>query len=84
MMSKPSYKCDGCEFSTAYKQHMKKHKETNHEGVRYSCSRCEYQATLKQSLVRHGKSKHGTAGFKYKCDFCDHQTTFCDTGLKLL
>ena len=75
-MSASSYKCDCCDFSTAYKQHMRKHKETKHEGVRYSCSRCEYQATLKQNLVRHCKTKHGSANFKYMCDFCDHQATF--------
>ena len=75
-MSASSYKCDCCDFSTAYKQHLRKHTETKHEGVRYSCSRCEYQATLKQNLVRHGKTKHGTTSFKYTCDFCDHRATF--------
>ena len=38
--------------------HLKRHKESMHEGVRYPCDECDYTATGFHNLKRHIRSKH--------------------------
>ena len=52
------YSCDKCEYATTKMIYLKRHVESQHEGVRYSCDKCDYAATSKSNLKRHIKTKH--------------------------
>ena len=38
--------------------HLKKHRESIHEGVRYPCDQCDHKATVKGNLKKHRMAKH--------------------------
>ena len=55
------YPCDQCEYAATHSSHLKRHKESIHDGVRYPCDQCEHVTTQVSHLKRHKKDKH-----KYK------------------
>ena len=38
-------KCEKCEKHYSNSSHLKRHKETVHDGIQYSCHKCEYKVT---------------------------------------
>ena len=63
--------CKICDNSYLRKEHLKKHTEKAHLGVRYQCQKCNFKSTTKGSLKTHFKSKH--EGIKSPCPHCSHQ-----------
>ncbi|CAH0549710.1 unnamed protein product, partial [Brassicogethes aeneus] len=57
----------------SYKDSLKRHIKTRHEGIKYSCSHCSKSYTSKVNLNEHVRSKHGDPlqRKKYKCPHCD-------------
>ena len=49
-----------CEYAATKANHLKRHKEIKHEGIRYPCNECEYAATQAGDLKRYKKRKHVT------------------------
>ena len=47
-----------CDYKANFAGHLKKHRESIHEGVRYPCDQCDYRATEKGNLKKHDNSKH--------------------------
>ena len=44
--------------SPVFKDILKVHIDSVHEGIRYACDQCDYRATQKSSLNRHFKRMH--------------------------
>ena len=65
------HKCDLCEKAYSRKEHLKKHREKTHLGVRYQCDRCEHKFTSQTNLNIHIKSIHDQV--KSSCPQCDHK-----------
>ena len=66
------YDCDECDFQTAYKQMVRKHKEAKHSnGVHpYNCDSCIFTAaTTTTKLDTHRKNVHGAQFVCHLCDF---------------
>lgn len=42
--------CDTCEYVTTRKDHLKRHRETKHEGIKYRCKKCDYTCTRSDKL----------------------------------
>jgi len=74
------YECEQCEYKTKWKQSLKRHIKTVHEGIVYKCEQCEYKANWKQNLVSHIKSVH--EGIVYKCEQCDYKAK-CKKNLQI-
>ena len=71
------FECDQCESKFLRKDHLKRHIQSKHEGVRYACNQCDYQASYNCDLRRHIQSKH--EGVRYACDQCEYQATQQDS-----
>ena len=72
--------CDLCDFSTASRSHLVKHKNANHE---YSCDECEFKGSHSE-VYKHRRAKrhedHKVTGEKrFKCDQCENSYTESST-----
>ena len=48
------FKCNICEFSTAYKQQLQMHISSVHEGIKlFKCNLCDCETAEKGDLKRH-------------------------------
>ena len=47
------YPCDNCEFADNSQSSLKKHKQSQHEGIKFPCDQCEYAATDQDSQQLH-------------------------------
>ena len=47
-----------CEYKAKYKGDLKKHLESQHQGVCYLCNKCDYRAKYKGDLKKHVESQH--------------------------
>ena len=56
------------------KSHIRKHKESVHEGVRYKCDQCEYTASQKGHLRTHKSVIH--LGVIFNCGLCEYQSSY--------
>ena len=65
------HQCDLCENAYSRKEHLKKHREKTHLGVRYQCHKCQHMSTTSTSLKIHIKSIHDQV--KSLCPHCDHK-----------
>ena len=70
---KRSYQCDQCNHVANYKLSLKKHKQSNHEGLLFMCDTCEKTYGEKSHLAAHIKEIH--LGVRYPCDQCDYKAT---------
>ena len=53
------YPCEQCDYKTKDQNHLKRHIQTVHEGIRrFPCNHCDYQAKRKDSLVSHFRGVH--------------------------
>ena len=66
-----NHKCNICSKDYTRKDHLQKHMERAHLGIRYSCPSCEHKATTKGNLKVHIQSKH--EGVKKLCNQCDYK-----------
>ena len=53
-----TFKCDLCEFKTLYKNGLKQHKLSNHEGKKYNCDTCIYVTAYPSNIYKHKLLKH--------------------------
>ena len=72
------FKCNICSKEYSRNDHLKKHINRDHRGVRYSCPNCEHKATTKGGLKVHINSKHD--GTRYPCKQCGHEA-YCKSSL---
>ena len=59
------YNCNTCDFQSTTVSHIKRHKESVHEGIRYECHLCEVKFKEKGSLRKHIESIHNLTKFPY-------------------
>ena len=64
-------KCPQCDHHATWKESLKTHILSMHDGMKFKCHQCDHQATQKGSLKRHILSKHD--GMKFKCSQCDYK-----------
>ncbi|XP_035665641.1 zinc finger and SCAN domain-containing protein 2-like, partial [Branchiostoma floridae] len=65
-----AYKCDQCDYATARKSNLDRHR-TKHTGDKpYKCDQCDYSAAQKCALVIH-VTKH-TGEKPYMCGECGY------------
>ena len=50
---KTKFQCDSCDYTTAWVNDLRRHKEFKHEGIRYPCDQCDYAATTADNLKWH-------------------------------
>ena len=64
--------------------HLRRHQQSQDEGVSYSYNLCQYKATDKGHLRTHQQSKH--EGKIYSCNECEYHTMFSllETNLKII
>ena len=72
--------CDVCDFSTASRSHLVKHKNANHE---YSCDECDFKGSHSE-VYKHRRAKRHedqkVIGEKrFKCDQCENSYTESST-----
>ena len=75
---KDNFKCDICSNEYLRNEHLKKHVNRDHRGLRYSCPNCEHKATTTGGLKVHISSKH--EGTRYPCKQCSHKA-YCKSSL---
>ena len=75
---KKRFQCNICSIEYSRNEHLKKHINRDHKGVRYSCPNCEHKATTKGGLKVHINSKH--EGTRYPCKHCGHKA-YCKSSL---
>ena len=63
--------CNICDKSYFRPEHLTKHTEKAHLGVRYQCQKCDFKSTTTGGLNIHFKSKH--KGVKSPCPHCSHK-----------
>ncbi|KAL0809435.1 hypothetical protein ABMA28_011614 [Loxostege sticticalis] len=74
------FKCDQCEYTTAYRNCLKLH-VIGHDGRKaFSCNDCDYTTKYPTALNRHMLVKHQSNGNQpatmYRCDECDYTTFY--------
>jgi len=67
------FPCEQCNYKTTRLDHLQRHIESIHDGVKYPCDRCNFKATQLANLNRHKRSIHD--GVKYPCDQCNYKAT---------
>jgi len=65
------FKCENCDYSTAYKQHLKQHVDFVHKGIGHLCDHCGFKARDKGQLKNHVAVTH--RGVRFKCRLCDFE-----------
>ena len=53
-----THKCELCDFYSTSKSNLKKHVQSQHDGIRYFCDKCDHITTQKGHLKAHKKSQH--------------------------
>ena len=66
------FKCDNCDFQTAYSSSLKYHSR-KHTGERLQCQYCEYTTIQSGNLKAHSR-KH--TGEMLQCQYCEYSTVF--------
>ncbi|XP_052746293.1 zinc finger protein 260-like [Bicyclus anynana] len=66
------YSCDICNYETAKKSYLLKHKKIHTGEKPYSCELCSYKTTGKYNLSRHISTHTGEKPFS--CDICSYKT----------
>jgi KRAB domain-containing zinc finger protein len=61
--------CHECEYTTAYKQHLKQHVNFVHRGIGHLCDHCGFKARDKGQLKNHVLANH--KGVRHECQYCD-------------
>jgi len=65
------FKCESCDYSSVYKQHLKQHIKFVHEGIGYLCDHCGFKARDKGQLKNHVLATH--RGVRFRCRHCDFE-----------
>ncbi|KAF2887295.1 hypothetical protein ILUMI_18878 [Ignelater luminosus] len=68
--------CNLCDFKTALRTNLKKHKLSVHVTERkFECELCPYRAKVRDGLKRHMDKTHNKGGY-FTCNVCDYKTEF--------
>ena len=51
------FACNFCGYRASRQEHLIRHSESKHEGIKYACNQCEYEGS-KGALIHHKKTKH--------------------------
>ena len=51
------FPCNHCDYKATTSSHLKKHKESVHEGIKYKCNECEHESTTKEQYRKINVSK---------------------------
>ena len=73
IVAEKKFPCGKCDFKAKYKNDLKVHIESTHDGVRYPCDQCDYKAKQKSRLKIHKDSIH--EGVLHPCDQCEYKAT---------
>ncbi|XP_023947417.2 zinc finger protein 260-like isoform X2 [Bicyclus anynana] len=65
------YSCDTCDYKTAYKNYLSRHKRTHTGEKPYSCEICNFATADKSHLITHMRTHTGEK--PYCCDICDYK-----------
>ena len=72
IIEKQSIQCEICQASFKYKQGLKRHKLSVHDGKKpFKCEICYYSCSQKPNLKRHVDSVHGKKK-PFECEICDY------------
>ena len=63
-------KCDLCEYSTRFKEHLASHMQSHATTRNYLCTDCGQSFKWSHSLKRHQRTHAPTADFRYTCHYC--------------
>ena len=72
-----SFQCQECEKKFTLNQHLKRHVEAIHGGLKHKCQQCSKEFTTTDNLKRHKEAIHG--GIKYRCQQCPKEYSQIDT-----
>lgn len=50
--------CINCDYTTARRDHLRRHTEAIHLGLKFPCDLCTYVATQGDKLARHKRTQH--------------------------
>ena len=67
------FDCGQCQSQFKRKEHLQRHIQSIHEGVKYNCDQCNVEFTQHAHLFIHIKSKH--EGVRYDCNQCEYKAT---------
>jgi len=69
------HKCEQCDFYSTTKSNLKKHVQSQHDGIRYQCPHCDHTTSQKIRLKSHILSKHDNNDhYEYHCEKCAYRT----------
>ena len=69
------FKCDKCQYETAWSATLHRHKKSVHEKLRdYQCKQCEFATSRKSGLIRHINSIHEKLK-PHHCPKCEYATS---------
>lgn len=63
-------KCEMCDYTTRFKEHLTSHMHTHQSTRNYMCSDCGQTFKWSHSLKRHQRTHAPTSDFRYTCHFC--------------
>ena len=63
-------KCELCDYSTRFKEHLTSHMHTHATTRNYMCSDCGQTFKWSHSLKRHQRTHAPSSDFRYTCNFC--------------
>jgi len=64
-----TFYCEECDYTTAYKQHLKQHINFVHKGIGHLCDHCGFKARDKGQLKNHVLTNHENV--RYECKHCE-------------
>ena len=67
------FDCEDCPKTYTLIHHLRRHRESTHEGVQYPCELCDFKATRFDSLTIHIRGQH--KGLKFTCHKCGAKAT---------
>ena len=63
-------KCESCDYTTRFKEHLTSHMHTHDNDRNYMCSDCGQTFKWSHSLKRHQRTHQTHPDFRYTCNFC--------------
>ena len=63
-------KCNQCNYTTRFKEHLTSHMHTHATTRNYMCSDCGQTFKWSHSLKRHQRTHSPASDFRYTCQFC--------------
>ena len=78
LMNKKRFKCNQCEYASAYNSNLFTHVKGVHGTKKFKCQSCDFSASLKYTLKIHMKGIH-LKDKSFKCNQCEFATAHGST-----